>query len=539
LKYIQCAKWEITYTKDPGMDDEATKDAKIITQSHYALSLVGQTLENRYRIEEFIGEGAMGYVYRGSQIRLRRTVAIKVPRRELSLDPEFMSRFEREALSMARCVHENIVSIYDVYVAKSPEDMSYIAMEYITGSNLHQFLRAEERNLTIRAILDILRQLARGIDAAHAAGVIHRDIKPSNMVITLPQRIAKIMDFGIAKMDLDNIFKTQVGFSLGTPAFMAPEQIRGEPPGPPADIYSFGMSLYKIFARSLPFDATTSSELLVCHLNEKPLPLRKRNPSLPKGLETALASSIAKNPDERQPTAAKLVEEIEKALVEYSDRPFAQFFPSTQPPSPVSLKKTLRWPMKKILLSSLPVLILLLAVFYSMKSEKRDKKSPVSSPENITNPAPPSQERSSVKTKGSDFTGKDLAGNDYLIEASLIDKLVLEEIRRPVFYGRFEEAGKAFENIDLDKREGFFNVLKQFGADYQELTLIYIRINGRITNTSALIRFRTGLTGKTRSEGQNARHQELIPSFETTAEFIKKNKKWLMVDWPSYSQVKK
>jgi len=521
------------------MDDEATKDAKIITQSHYALSLMGQTLENRYRIEEFIGEGAMGYVYRGSQIRLRRTVAIKVPRRELSLDPEFMSRFEREALSMARCVHENIVSIYDVYVAKSPEDMSYIAMEYITGSNLHQFLRAEEGNLTIRAILDILRQLARGIDAAHAAGVIHRDIKPSNMVITLPQRIAKIMDFGIAKMDLDNIFKTHVGFSLGTPAFMAPEQIRGEPPGPPADIYSFGMSLYKIFARSLPFDATTSSELLVCHLNEKPLPLRKRNPFLPKALESALASSIAKNPDERPPTASKLVEEIEKALIEYSDRPFVQFFPSPQPPSPVSLKKTLRWPMKKILLSSLPVLILLLAVFYSMKSEKRDKKIPVSSPENITNPTPPASDRSSVKTKGGDFTGKDLAGNDYLIEAGLIDKLVLEEIRRPIFYGRFEEAEKAFENIVLDKKDDFFNVLKLFGADYKELTLIYIRINGRITNTSALIRFRTGLTGKPRSGGQNTLQQDLIPSFEATAEFIKKDKKWLMVDWPSYSQVKK
>jgi len=521
------------------MDDEANQDAKIITPAHYALSLVGRILENRYKIEEFIGEGAMGYVYRGSQIRLRRTVAIKAPRQELSLDPEFMSRFEREALSMARCVHENIVSIYDVYVAKSPEDPSYIAMEYITGANLHQFLRAEEGNLTIRAILDILRQLARGIDAAHSAGVIHRDIKPTNMVITLPQRIAKIMDFGIAKMDLDNIFKTQAGFSLGTPAFMAPEQIRGEPPGPPADIYSFGMSLYKIFARSLPFDATTSSELMVCHLNEKPLPLRKRNPALPKALEAALACSLAKNPEDRPATASRLVEEIEKALVEYSDLPFVRFFSSPHPAAPLSVKKIPRPGTKKILLAAAPVLILLFALFFIIKSKNADEKSPASSPENITNPSPPPQDRSPVKTTGSDFTGKDLTGNDYLIEASLIDKLVLEEIRRPIFYGRFEEAEKMFANIALDKKDDFFNVLKQFGADYKELTLIYIRISGRIANTNALIRFRTGLTGIRRSGGQNTHEQDLIPSFEATAEFIKKDKKWLLVDWPSYSHAKK
>ncbi len=140
------------------------------------LGLVGRVLEDRYEIEELIGAGAMGYVYRGRQLRLRRAVAIKVPKPELTSNPEFMARFEREALTMARCVHENICAIYDVSVPKDPGGLTYIAMEMINGAELDRFLRAEEGNLTVRAVVDILKQIARGIDAAHAAGIIHRDI---------------------------------------------------------------------------------------------------------------------------------------------------------------------------------------------------------------------------------------------------------------------------------------------------------------------------------------------------------------------------
>jgi serine/threonine protein kinase len=289
------------------------------------LGLTGRVLEDRYEIEELIGAGAMGFVYRGRQLRLRRAVAIKVPKPELCTNPEFMARFEREALTMARCVHENICAIYDVSVPKD-EGLTYIAMELINGAELDRFLRAEEGNLTVKAVVDILKQIARGIDAAHAAGIIHRDIKPSNMIVTLPQRVAKIMDFGIAKADVENSFETQATQAIGTPAFMAPEQIRGETVGPAADIYAYGMTLYKIFARDLPFKMTSAHSLLFAHLDATPFLLSQRNPLWPKELDGPLAKAIEKAPENRPATATRLMEDIEAALKPVSNEPFGSFY---------------------------------------------------------------------------------------------------------------------------------------------------------------------------------------------------------------------
>ncbi|MBN1901998.1 serine/threonine protein kinase [Candidatus Sumerlaeota bacterium] len=499
-----------------------------------ALSLVGRILENRYSIEEIIGEGAMGYVYKGTQLRLKRTVAIKIPRQELALDPNYMSRFEREALSMARCVHENIVTIYDVYVGKNPDELSYIAMEFITGSNFHQFLRAEEANLTIRAVLEILKQLARGIDAAHAAGVVHRDIKPANMIVTQPQRIAKIMDFGIAKTEYDSAYKTQVGFSIGTPAFMAPEQIRGEPIGPPADIYSFAVSLYKIFARNLPFDVISSGELLSCHLNETPILLRKRNPAWPQELERTLAVSMSKNPEIRHATASQLVEEIDRSLQAFYNRPFAEFFINQELPLNVSSEKK-RSPILKRLHAPVMIPLLILfsgfAFFWIMKSKENAPSSPDLTSGNAHAVSSP--------VSGSSASGKNAASageispKDFRLEAKRIDDLMINGVRMPIFRGQLNEARTTMENIDLDKKDSFLRVIDYYGEEYKNLTLIYIPLERNIGKERALIRFRTGLTGIKRSSEAGAVRETLVPSFEATAFFVKKGREWKLTDWSS------
>ncbi|MDX2175478.1 MAG: serine/threonine-protein kinase [Candidatus Sumerlaeia bacterium] len=309
-----------------------------------ALGLIGRVIEDRYEVEELIGAGAMGYVYRGRQLRLRRAVAIKVPKPEISKNRDFMARFEREALTMARCVHENIAAIYDVSVPKEPGQLNYIAMELVQGAELDHFLRAEESNLTVRAVVDIFRQIARGLDAAHQAGIIHRDIKPSNLIVTMPQRVAKIMDFGIAKGDVENAYETQATQALGTPAFMSPEQIRGDGIGAATDIYAFGMTLYKLLARDLPFRMTSAHSLLFAHLDTVPLHLSERNPLWPEALGNAIGRAIEKTPDKRHATASKLIDEVEAALLPVMGEPFASFFPQNAPPQKLVGSRTAALP---------------------------------------------------------------------------------------------------------------------------------------------------------------------------------------------------
>src|SRR5690606_10204075 len=139
--------------------------------------LVGATLDDRYVLDEQIGQGAMGSVFRARQVRLRRTVAIKVPKPELCSQEGFLGRFEREALTMAKLVHHNIVQIFDVSVSNDLSKPSFIVMEFVEGVVLDKFLKSQTNKLTISAVLDIMGQIASGLDAAHARGIVHRDIK--------------------------------------------------------------------------------------------------------------------------------------------------------------------------------------------------------------------------------------------------------------------------------------------------------------------------------------------------------------------------
>lgn len=270
--------------------------------------------------------GAMGAVYRGRQIRLRRTVAIKVPKPDLAANPDYIQRFEREALTMAKLVHENVVQIFDVYVSPTPTEPSFIVMEFVEGCELETFLHTQERSLTVAAVCDLLTQVARGIDAANARGVVHRDIKPSNIVITLPQRVAKIMDFGIARVEMENVFATQDTKTMGTPAYMSPEQVTAKQLGPASDIYTFSMMIFRLLARRLPFDCSTSSALLFAQVHTPPLPLDECNPRIPRAAALAIAEGIAKKPMDRPATAVQLAAKLTAGLEPLAQRPFGELF---------------------------------------------------------------------------------------------------------------------------------------------------------------------------------------------------------------------
>jgi len=200
----------------------------------------GEILDGRYEIRGAIGAGGMGRVYRAQQLNLDRAVAIKVPSQAVLENPQYLTRFIREAQACAKVAHENIVAIYDVKEGDSP----YIVMEFVNGLPLHRFLKEEHTAVFVQDLLDIISQICEGLAAAHAKGVVHRDIKPGNIVITANTQRVKIMDFGIARV-ADTPSMTSTGSMMGTPYYMAPEQIRGEPVGPETDIYALACLVYR------------------------------------------------------------------------------------------------------------------------------------------------------------------------------------------------------------------------------------------------------------------------------------------------------
>ena len=286
-------------------------------------ALIGQTLDARYQIDDFVGQGAMGVVFKARQLRLRRPVAIKIPRPELANNPEFLARFEREALTMAKMVHENIVQVIDVFVSQDPSVPSFIVMEFVQGEALDTFLQAQRHSLTLSAVLDLFAQIARAIDSAHAHGVVHRDIKPENIVVTMPQRVPKIMDFGIARVDMEDVFRTTESAAIGTPAFMSPEQVAGADVTGASDIYAFAMTIYNLLARELPFDANTATALLFAHTHTDPIPIHERNPVLPERLSLVLGQALSKKPAMRPASAQELVQGVQQSLIHLQKRPFS------------------------------------------------------------------------------------------------------------------------------------------------------------------------------------------------------------------------
>ena len=254
-----------------------------------------QTIAGRYRIEGRLGVGGMSTVHLAFDQRLERYVALKLLAEHLADDPTFVSRFRREALAAARLVHPNIVQVFD-FGFDEGQHQHFIVMEHVTGHSCAELLR-DRGHLDVDQAVEIITQACRGLDYAHRHGVIHRDVKPGNLLVS-DADIVKIADFGIARaMGQSSI--TQVGSVLGTAAYLAPEQARGEEAGPRADIYSLGVVAYQLLSGRLPYEANSLSELTLKQQREAPAPLEKLNPQVPPELGRAVAMALALDQEHR------------------------------------------------------------------------------------------------------------------------------------------------------------------------------------------------------------------------------------------------
>jgi len=270
----------------------------------------------RYEIEHELGRGAMGTVYLGRDPRIGRTVAIKT----MALTEEFESeqldevrrRFFQEAETAGRLNHPNIVTIYDV---GEEHDLAYIAMDYITGNSLDQYIRKEEL-LPMAQVFAIGAQVAEALGYAHEQKVVHRDVKPGNIIFDHSRGQLKVTDFGIAC--LTDSSKTRTGTVLGSPFYMSPEQIAGKKVDGRSDLFSLGVTLYQLFTGRLPFEGDSLTSLMYQITNEKPEGIRKLRPELPTCVTRLINKALEKNPAKRFDTGQSMADAIRRC-VEKSD----------------------------------------------------------------------------------------------------------------------------------------------------------------------------------------------------------------------------
>jgi eukaryotic-like serine/threonine-protein kinase len=258
--------------------------------------LVGRTLAH-YRVLEYTGGGGMGVVYKAEDLRLARTVALKFLPPELTRDPEAKSRFLQEARAASVLDHPNICTIHEV--GETDDGRLYLAMPYYDGETLRR--RIERAPIPIDEAIDLAEQIARGLAKAHRGGIVHRDIKPANIMVTA-DGVVKILDFGLAKL-VGAAAITRTGSSVGTPAYMSPEQARGEDVDHRTDLWSFGIVLYELIAGRRPFRGEHDQAVLYGILNEPPKPLTEVRSETPPELERIVEGLLAKDPAKRYPTA--------------------------------------------------------------------------------------------------------------------------------------------------------------------------------------------------------------------------------------------
>jgi len=262
-----------------------------------------------YEVLELLGRGGMAEVYKGRHPRLDRTVAIKILSASLATDADFRQRFEREARAVAALRHPNIVQMFDF---GDVDETYYMVMEYIDGANLASYLH-ETGSMDLAQVRPILQDLASALDYAHAQELVHRDVKPSNVMLqpagrddSLPYR-AILTDFGIAKILTSDTGATKTGTMMGTLDYMAPEQIRvSKEVDGRADVYALGVMLYRALTGELPFKGDHPSAVMLGHLQEPAPDPRTLVPELPENVATAILRAMAKEPDERYPTAGAL-----------------------------------------------------------------------------------------------------------------------------------------------------------------------------------------------------------------------------------------
>lgn len=283
----------------------------------------------QYRILKQIGQGGMGCVLLGEDLQLQRRVAMKIMLPEFARDANGRERFLREARAAARMKHEHIVTIYQV---GEENGLPFIAMEFLKGMSLDSLIK-EKRELTFSQIVRIGRDVAEALHAAHSVGLVHRDIKPANIWLEAPKGRVKILDFGLARQQQDDMRLTRHGAVIGTPAYMSPEQALNERIDSRSDLFSLGVVLYRLCAGRLPFPGSSVMGILKALAFNTQVPIHDHNPNVPLELERLIDRMLEKRPADRIQTAAEIVAEM--TLIEKSMRVTALMQSQLKDPSAI------------------------------------------------------------------------------------------------------------------------------------------------------------------------------------------------------------
>lgn len=306
-------------------------------------ALIGQQL-GQYKIEEMLGAGGMGSVYRATQSALNRTVAVKVMLPQMAQEVGFLERFNREAQTAAKLEHPHIVPVYDY----GQQGMyTYIVMRYLTGGSLQERINrliTENRPLpSLEEADELLKQLAGAMDYAHSLGVIHRDIKLGNVMFDHQGR-AYVVDFGIAKLMSETTSLTHTGASIGTPSFMPPEQWRGDPVSPASDQYALAVMMYAVLTGQMPFKADTPFALMHKHLNEMPTDINAIRAVVPSSISAVINRALAKEAKDRYENCMALSVAFHGAIQGVAGGAITNFFtfslPKAPTPTPSHIPKT-------------------------------------------------------------------------------------------------------------------------------------------------------------------------------------------------------
>jgi len=270
--------------------------------------MIGKTISH-YRILEKLGEGGMGEVYLAQDTKLNRRVALKFLPAQLASDEEFKERFKREAQAAAALNHPNIITIHEV---AEYENRPYIAMEYVEGESLKKLIT--KKDLSINKVINMAMQICEGLSKAHQSGIVHRDVKPQNILIDKDGRV-RILDFGLAKLKKDAML-TQPGSTVGTVAYMSPEQAQGMEVDQRSDIFSFGVVLYEMITSQLPFKGEHDAAMIYSIIHETPEPLARYKANVPDELQRMVEKAMEKSPEMRYQHADDLGADLRKLKME-------------------------------------------------------------------------------------------------------------------------------------------------------------------------------------------------------------------------------
>jgi eukaryotic-like serine/threonine-protein kinase len=418
-----------------------------------------RVLNERYEVESTLGRGGMAQVYRANDRVLGRPVAVKVLSRKLSGDQKFLTRFRREAQASAGLNHPHVVSVYDT---GAHDDLHYIVMEYVEGETLGS-LMARDGPLPAGTSARIAADVAEALEAAHRQGLVHRDVKPGNVMIDPDGRV-KVVDFGIARAATDDTL-TQTGLVLGTAAYLAPEQARGEGVDARSDIYSLGCVLYEMLTGRPPFEADSPVAMAYKHVNERPAP---PDGAVPPDMAAVVMRALEKDPTRRFQTAAEMQAALlatlptgpmAAAMVPMAAGDTAVMPPAEAPPPEEPPGRSRRWWIAAAVIGGLLAILGIALLAVAGPDPRETRREARQAAREQENQPPPDQGPLSVDQAYTRLTGSITEG----VAAGEVDDKAGDELLR-----QSEEAMGAYEAGDLPGALGKLSELNQKVTEHAE-----------------------------------------------------------------------